>query len=168
MEKFYIAQFDCMKPKGYNLTDGGKGILGYKAPLELSQKLSEQRKGRPITQKQRDAISKTMKGREFTAEHKANISAAKFGHSVDNDTREKLRIANLGKKHSTATRLKMSASKKNKRAVICIENGKFFESISDAAKWCGVSNGTVSVACKNPNRTAAGYHWQYADQKEEK
>lgn len=168
LEKFFIKFFGCKFPDGYNLTDGGEGILGYKAPSALSQRLSEQHKGRPVTQKQRQAISKKLKEREFTAEHKANISAAKLGHSVDNDTREKLRNANLEKKHSAATRLKMSNSNKNKRAVICQETGKIFESIRAAAKWCGVYNNKISVACKNQNRTAGDYHWQYADQKEEK
>lgn len=30
LEKYYIKYFNCKKPNGYNLTDGGEGILGYK------------------------------------------------------------------------------------------------------------------------------------------
>ena len=78
LEKFFIKFFGCKFPDGCNLTDGGEGILGYKAPSALSQRLSEQRKGRPVTQKQRQAISKKLKEREFTAEHKVNISAANW------------------------------------------------------------------------------------------
>lgn len=162
-EIYWIAHLDCKYPNGFNLTNGSKGIPGYKAPPELRKRLSEMRKGRPNTPEQRRQISESLKGREFSDEHKANISAAKLGHSVSDETKAILSAKNTGKKDSLETRQKKSAANKNKRAVRCVEENKVFESIRAAAKWIGKSGGTVMAACKNPNYTAGGYHWEYVD-----
>ena len=120
-------------------------------------------KGRIIPLGQRLKISSKLKERIFSSIHKANISAAKMGHPVSTETRHKLAIANLGKTASDSTRAKMSASCKNKRPVLCIETSMEFSSITAAKKWINRSAGTIIVACKNPNRTAGGYHWKYID-----
>lgn len=97
-ERKKIVEHNTKFPNDYNLTDDGEGILGYKAPPELSARLSAQRKSRKVTPEQAAKISATMKGREFTDEHKANISASKMGYAVPDETRAKLAIANTGKK----------------------------------------------------------------------
>ena len=160
-EIFWIKFFDCKFPNGYNLTDGGEGSNGYKATLELSAKLSKMRKGRKNTPEQRAKISATLKGKIFSEETKNKISAAKIGHIVTDETKKKLRNANLGKKATDETKLKMSASCKTKKAVKCIELEKIFDSISAAARFFKITNNTITTACKNKNRTACGYHWEY-------
>lgn len=57
-----------------------------------------------------------------------------------------------------------------KREVECIELSRVFPSLRAAACEVGnTPNGTcISIACKNPKRTAYGYHWRYIDQKETK
>ncbi|MBR1646643.1 MAG: GIY-YIG nuclease family protein [Selenomonadaceae bacterium] len=162
-EKFWIREFNCKIPNGYNLTDGGEGIPGYKAPPELCAKLSAQRKGRKVTPEQAAKISAKLSGREFTDEHKANISAAKMGHPVSDETRAKLAVAQTGKKASKATRAKMSASAATKRSVLCIETGEIFQFMKDAMAWAKISRHVLRKACLNENYIAGGYHWQYAD-----
>ncbi len=162
-EKKYIIEQNTKFPNGYNLTDGGEGILGYKAPPELSARLSKMRKGRRNTPEQRAKISAKLSGREFTAEHKANISAAKMGHSVSRETRAKLTIANIGKKASAETRAKMADSSAKKRAVRCVETGEIFPSMKIAMTWAKISRHVLRKACLNENSIAGGYHWQYAN-----
>lgn len=50
----------------------------------------------------------------------------------------------------------------NSKQIIRIEDGRFFETLSQAAEECGLSShSNISKALKNKNRKAGGYHWQY-------
>ena len=62
-EKFWIRELNCKIPNGYNLTDGGEGIVGYHVPPELCQKRSENRKGFKVSQKTCMKISMAKKGK---------------------------------------------------------------------------------------------------------
>ena len=40
--------------------------------------------------------------------------------------------------------------------------GKIYDCLQQAADAVGLaSKGSIYIACKNPNRTAKGYHWKY-------
>lgn len=47
------------------------------------------------------------------------------------------------------------------KKVICIETGKEFESVSEAARQMGVCQGAISFALAVKDRTSCGYHWRY-------
>ena len=49
------------------------------------------------------------------------------------------------------------------RAVLCIETGKRFESISAAGRFYKIRSANICRACKNPQSKAANLHWRYAD-----
>ena len=49
------------------------------------------------------------------------------------------------------------------KAVQCVETGAIFCSIADAARAVKRKKNTVHSACKNPDKTAGGYHWRYAE-----
>lgn len=51
----------------------------------------------------------------------------------------------------------------NKKKVICIETGKVFETIRDAAKWAGVNEKGIGDACRGKYITFGGYHWKFED-----
>ena len=146
-EIFWIKYFSCRRPTGYNLTGGGEGSTGHIVTLEARKKISEAHKGK--------------RGRICSEETKAKISASNKGHLVSDEARKMISAAHKGKKLSEETKSKMSAAKKNKQPILCIENGKIFESIASAAKWATVAACTITTACKYENRTAGGYHWQY-------
>lgn len=44
-EKYYINELNTKTPNGYNLTDGGNGISGFKHSEETKKKMSESTKG---------------------------------------------------------------------------------------------------------------------------
>lgn len=113
----------CTKvPGGYNLTDGGEGVLGMrlsekhrhhlatvnigrKHNPETKQKRSEAMRGRMWTAEQRAKL----KGRPKSAAHRANLSAAKKGKKVSDAGREAIRLGHIGIRPSTETRAKMGA-----------------------------------------------------------
>ena len=131
-EKFWIKELNCKVPNGYNLTDGGEGIVGYIVPPELCKKRSENRKGYKVPKTTCLKISMAKKGKK-------------------------------GKPASKKTRDRMSASNKNKRAVICTETKQIFPSIRAAAASVKLAACTISRVLGKENYTAGGYHWQYFD-----
>ena len=67
-----------------------------------------------------------------------------------------------GTKIDRARETKKRNGKSNKK-VICIEKGKVYNSITEAAKELNIFSGDISRACrkvKNHN-TCGGYHWEY-------
>jgi group I intron endonuclease len=56
-EKEYIALLNTKRPFGYNLTDGGEGLSGYKQSEENKRKLSALRSGKKLSEKTRKNIS---------------------------------------------------------------------------------------------------------------
>ena len=81
-----IALYDCISPKGYNLTEGGGGC---KCSEETRLKMSEVKKGRisnrkgvPCSEETKIKISESMKGKKhqpLSAEHKRKISESHKG-----------------------------------------------------------------------------------------
>lgn len=61
-ETFWIKHENSVSPNGYNLTEGGDGSRGYLHTDETKRKMSEQRKGKPWTERQRDVLSKARVG----------------------------------------------------------------------------------------------------------
>ncbi len=49
------------------------------------------------------------------------------------------------------------------KSVICVETGKIFPSITNAADELGIHRTGISRALRNTLRTSGGYHWKYAD-----
>ena len=148
-EIFWIKFYNCKKPNGYNLTDGGEGTSGHIVTEETRKKISESHKGK--------------NGRICSKETKAKISMANKGRIVSPEVRAILSAKHKGKKLSDSTKAKMAKSKKNKRIVRCIETGKIFESISTAAKWTNITSSTLSNALAGRILTAGGYHWEFVN-----
>jgi group I intron endonuclease len=62
---------------------------------ETKQKMSLRRKGRPLSVKNREGLSRSRKGMKFTEDHKRNISLGKTGKSHDSWNRGKTWYYNL-------------------------------------------------------------------------
>ena len=49
------------------------------------------------------------------------------------------------------------------KRVKCVETGEVFQSMNDAAEWCGLKRATgISQCCSGVRKTAGGYHWGLA------
>ena len=71
-EKYWIKFYNCKAPNGYNLTDGGDGIVGYIYSKEVLKKMSESHIGKMIGDnnparrpEERDRRRRIRKGKTF-------------------------------------------------------------------------------------------------------
>ena len=74
-----------------------------------------------------------------------------------------------GKHYSVEERRKMSESHKGKtpsniKAVICVETGTLYSSITEAAESIGLTKWAISNAVRGVQKTAGGYHWKYVEE----
>ena len=58
------------------------------------------------------------------------------------------------------TKLKLS------KKIIRVEDGKIYNSISDASTELNISDGNIIAVCKGKRRAAGGYHWKYYEEVE--
>ena len=185
IEKSFIHLYDSTNPdKGYNHSIGGEGgALGVHQSAETRKKISEAHKGRPSPRKGAHLSAETRK--KISESQKGRTPAMKGKH-LSQETRKKLselrKGANnphYGKHPSAETLRKMSEASKrsylnnperllkyseaNKKAVICVETGILYSSVTEAAKSIGVTRTAISFVVRGINKTAGGYHWKYAE-----
>ena len=97
-EKFFIKTLKTKSPNGYNLTDGGEGIVGLKRTsehkrkigiantgkkrsIESRMKIRASRIGKPLLPERCAKISKALKGFSKSLQHCVNISLSKRGNT---------------------------------------------------------------------------------------
>lgn len=161
---------------GYNIQNGGNiNCVNEKTKKILSQKLKGKhnspntefkkgncrslRKGVVLTQETKDKISKSKKGKKI----KETQNYKKFGK--DNHF--------YGKHHTEQTKkilsLKAKGRKSTRRkAVQCIDTGKIYDCIYDAAKEYKTTITCISRACSGQRKTFKKMHWKFYNNKEEK
>ena len=50
------------------------------------------------------------------------------------------------------------------RIVRCIETGKIYPTMKEAAEHTGTYSSNIRESCLNKRRTAGGYHWEYIEE----
>ena len=80
-----IAKHDTVRPKGFNLTHGGEGLIPSE---ETRRKISEANKN--PSEKRRREISETHKGKRLSEETRSKIGKASKGRVVSDETRRKI------------------------------------------------------------------------------
>ncbi len=80
-EKFFIKTLKTKSPTGYNLTDGGEGIVGLKRTLEHRRKISIANTGKKHSIASRMKMRASKIGKPFLPEHRAKLSKALKGVS---------------------------------------------------------------------------------------
>ena len=148
MEKYHIKKEGTFS-KGYNLTLGGEGILGYKHTEDSIRKASDSRKRYyEENPEMREKISEMAKKRVG----KLNSF---YGRKLSQEHIDKL----------TVSRVKAITGVNNPsaRSVICNETGVKYDLAQDAATAVGLKySTTILKACKNIRKSAGGFTWRYA------
>ena len=148
MEKYHIKKEGTFS-KGYNLTLGGEGILGYKHTEDSIRKASDSRKRYyEENPEMREKISEMAKKRVG----KLNPF---YGRKLSQEHIDKL----------TVSRVKAITGVNNPsaRSVICNETGVKYDLAQDAATAVGLKySTTILKACKNIRKSAGGFTWRYA------
>ena len=121
-EQYYIKLFDTLYPNGYNLTEGGEGVIPCE---ETKKKMSESRSGekhhffgKHLSDETKQKISETKKGKHYM-----------FGKYHSEETKQKMSESHKGKQFSVEHKQKMSESHKGKH--LSVEHKR---KISEAAK----------------------------------
>ena len=137
-----IDKYQSRNPRyGYNRTFGGDGVRGYTPSEATIAKLRE------ISRGNNNAAGHKMPDWQL---------ARNYGNKYA-----------LGCTRSEETRAKMSANRKQKRAVtqIDINTGDevaIYESIKLASKIVNGNRENITACCRGRQHTAYGYMWQYA------
>ena len=137
-ERDMIALYDCISPKGYNLTEGGGGCkCSEETKIKMSNarkgktpwnkgktniyteetllKMSELKKGKNLSEEHKRKISESMKGIHIKKKKKIKISESKKGTHFSEETKKKMSEARKGIPLSEETKIKISESKKGRQ-----------------------------------------------------
>lgn len=93
IERRAIKAFGTLKPGGYNLTEGGDGVVGLRPRLgiphtaESKAKMSARRKGRPLSPSQRANVVAALVGNQYG-----------LGHQQSDEHRNAIRTGHLSSK----------------------------------------------------------------------
>lgn len=177
-EKYYIEKYNSFY-NGYNSTTGGRN--GYIVSDEHKKHISEAKKGKKMSEDAKRKNSEAHKGeksvwygRHHTEETKQKISNSQKGEKNRNYGRRKELSPLYGKKRSEESIKKQietntGSGNPNSKKVICTNTGQVFDTILDAAKWCGLKRaGDIGQCCKGKNKSAGKHpitgerlHWKY-------
>lgn len=162
-EKFWIEHLNSFHAngRGYNMTMGGDGCLGYLYTKEQRQQMSESRKGE----------SNGFFGKTHSNEIKQKLSYQRQGRKLTQEWKDAISRGQSGKINSSETRAKMSKSKSHlKKPIDQIDSSKNirqFDSIKDAERWL-CSNGYPSASkqyirkAARTNSNAYGFFWRFS------
>lgn len=132
------------KEFGYNVDNGGNAS-GSRSE-ETKRKIAEAHKRENMSTKQLEALK-----RPHSEETKRRQSEALKGRVFSEEWKAKLKTAKQGKNNPRA------------KAVICIETNEYFECIAVAAEKYHIARTHICNVCRGVKKTAAGYHWRYAE-----
>lgn len=173
-EKELINQYHSTEDEyGYNITNGGSNFHhSEKTKKKIGKSNHIALQGHHWSESQKQLISELFKGENNPF----------YGHHHTEETKEKISKNRKGKcsgtehpfygHHHTEEELKkMSENRRNKggKSVICINTGEIFNTANEAARWCGLSNGSsINRVCHKQQKTA-GKHpdskeplkWEY-------
>lgn len=150
---------------GWNIAIGGAVScnLGRSISEESKQKLREAHKGKiPWWITADIKLSEALNTEQRIKTVKERGTFAGKNNPMYGKTHTKSARERIGKAHKG----KIGMQKKDNpraRAIICIETGQMFDTISDAAEHLGCSIQNVSLCLRGKTKTAKGFSWKYAN-----
>lgn len=179
-EKYYIMLFHTYDGRfGYNLTFGGDGEI---PTQDTRQKMSISHIGLLGTEESKRKQSEKLSGKNNPMYGRYGERSPVYGRKQSQyeiqkmintrwteDKRKEQSINVQGKNNPMYGRY--GSKNPASRRVMCIETGEIFETISLAAKWCGLkSQQMIGQVCLGKRKTAGTHpitgvklHWKYVD-----
>lgn len=138
---------------GYNLTSGGEMTSGYRYSQETRKKQSEMRKGQQVGERN------PMYGKQHAEESKKLMSKRKkgkrssfYGKHFSEESKQKQRDNHIGKF--------TGKDNPHAKAVMCVETGEIFPTLTEASRKTGVHLCSISMAINGTYKTAGKLHWK--------
>lgn len=121
-----------------NLTDGGDGSSGWRAPQETRNKMSQSKMGKPLPQKVKDNMSRALLGNQRW----------------------------LGKRHTENTKRKMSRSGQKYLYEFTDSSGEIYitENASEFAEQYGLNDGHLSAVIHGKRKHHKGWTGRIVEQ----
>lgn len=162
-EMMWINLLNTKRPNGYNLTDGGEGIVDSSGTI--AKKISKALKGRKYSDETIKKMSESAKGRICSEITKQKISKAGKGRTCSKLTRQKISKANKGQKRSIEFIEKMRNPKTiNHKENLSKSLTKYFEKhehpMTGKKSWNKGKTKVYSQETLHKMSTAAERRWQ--------
>lgn len=162
---FEILMIKKMKEAGFslcNMTNGGDGVSGFKHSPEMCEAQRQRMLG----------VTPWNKGKPASLEAIEKMRLSKLGKKQSLEHIAKCAESRKGKKYSEAHCKAISESLKGKKMpvdsqitkykkVICLESGKIYKSVTEAAKELNLYTTNISKVCKGQLQKTGGFHWSY-------
>jgi len=183
-EKFFIKEFDSFGKNGYNLTNGGENYIRSE---ETKMKMSQQRKGRILSENWKKNLSIAGKNKKVSDETKKKMSDSLKGREcnwlkgkkLSDDTKKKMSLSQIGNKNgignknkfgkllSDETKKKISDNCKgiNSKSINRFDlNGNYIDTWSSITEFefsINKKSSHISAVCLGKRKSACGYIWKY-------
>jgi len=130
-----------------NMTDGGDGTNNMSQ--ESKNKISKALTGIKRTKEQRRAQSERQRGKKLSLSHIEKIRKCRIGWVFSPETIGKMKMSAKGKHYKNTNNFRIAATKRNGRAIICIDSGVIYSSCRKAIReiW-GIDTNALSNALR--------------------
>ena len=152
LERKLILEYDSANPQnGYNIELGGNH--NGKHSKNTLDKISKSQKGRKFTEKHRNNISKSLKGRKLSENAVEAIRQRMIGNTYTKGI-------NLTEEHKK--KISESCKGKGGKKVICINDGKVYNTITEAAQNYKLKRHSVLNLCRGETKKIRNSDLQFA------
>lgn len=183
-ENYYIIEFKTLYPEGYNLNTSG---FNKKWSEESKRKMSKSHTGKKLSQEHRNKISKTvkevidnnvnkeeirLKSSERMRNWCNNNPSPKKSKKVSEEGRKRISEAKLGNKNPQygkkcnsgqleALKLGRERVVLNLPKVLCHQNNKVYNSVTEAAQNLNCGRSSISNVLTGFRKSCKGYTFEY-------
>lgn len=174
-EKYYISLYNTFYTNrlGYNMTEGGGGMCGFKHTESARKKISAALKGHVFPETRNQKIKCAMTGRIYKLEWRKALSESRKGRFVKEanpfygkhhaaETKEAVSLANS--KH-VVLQIDPVTSEIVNRFRNCSVAGEYVVANKLADSKPSTCGGRIGEVCRkgNSNSTAYGFHWMFEE-----
>lgn len=164
-EKFYISYFRSLGLRLLNVCDGGEGFTGKHTP-EARAKIAAAGTGRKMSPETIEKGAAKRRGVKFTEAHREALCVPKTGAGAKGVKKsaahcEAISKAMAGREHSREHVINQARSRGGKP--LMDETGQIFQTQADAARFHGITQGSVSSVLIGKSTHAKGHVFAYVD-----
>ena len=167
-EEYEEAKIELSKMMSVKMSGCGNPMYGKVSAMkgkhhseESKLKLSKKRVGEKNPMYGMSGEKAPNYGKVFSEETREKLSKAHSGKNHQNwgkhlseKTKRKISESHIGFRHSEETKRKISKSRKDKKAVICLTNGIIYESMREAERQTGIKIQSIYACCNGKHKHA--------------